>query len=107
MENRSHAARRRRAREAGRNSKLRAPSSVSTSHPYFWAPLILVGDWEWRILQTVMKDWSHPPESNRRPTDYESVALPTELGWLILLNQLFGSGVSEGDFSGVVNSVVK
>src|SRR5207245_3077520 len=24
---------------------------------------------------------SHPPESNRRPTDYESVALPTELGW--------------------------
>jgi hypothetical protein len=41
------------------------------------------GDWEWRILRTVMKDWSHPPESNRRPTDYESVALPTELGWLI------------------------
>ena len=28
------------------------------------------------------KYWSHPPESNRRPTDYESVALPTELGWL-------------------------
>ena len=27
------------------------------------------------------KIWSHPPESNRRPTDYESVALPTELGW--------------------------
>src|SRR5262249_37630510 len=27
------------------------------------------------------KYWSHPPESNRRPTDYESVALPTELGW--------------------------
>ena len=24
---------------------------------------------------------SHPPESNRRPTDYESVALPSELGW--------------------------
>jgi hypothetical protein len=29
-----------------------------------------------------MKFWSHPPDSNRRPTDYESVALPTELGWL-------------------------
>ena len=29
----------------------------------------------------MLKDWSHPPESNRRPTDYESVALPTELGW--------------------------
>src|SRR4029453_10128346 len=28
-----------------------------------------------------LKDWSHPPESNRRPTDYESVALPSELGW--------------------------
>ena len=25
--------------------------------------------------------WSHPPDSNRRPTDYESVALPSELGW--------------------------
>jgi len=25
--------------------------------------------------------WSHPADSNRRPTDYESVALPTELGW--------------------------
>ncbi len=30
-----------------------------------------------------LKIWSHPPESNWRPTDYESVALPTELGWLI------------------------
>jgi hypothetical protein len=28
--------------------------------------------------------WSHPPESNRRPADYESAALPTELGWLRL-----------------------
>jgi hypothetical protein len=29
-----------------------------------------------------MKDvWSHPPGSNRRPADYESAALPTELGW--------------------------
>jgi hypothetical protein len=25
--------------------------------------------------------WSHPPGSNRRPADYESAALPTELGW--------------------------
>jgi len=33
--------------------------------------------------QVVEKTWSHPPESNRRPTDYESVALPTELGWLM------------------------
>ena len=30
---------------------------------------------DWRI-------WSHPPGSNRRPADYESAALPTELGWL-------------------------
>src|ERR1035437_3651407 len=29
----------------------------------------------------VRKLWSHPPGSNRRPTDYESVALPAELGW--------------------------
>src|ERR1700743_2352328 len=27
-----------------------------------------------------MKRWSHPPGSNRRPADYESAALPTELG---------------------------
>ena len=27
--------------------------------------------------------WSRPSESNRRPFDYESNALPTELGWLI------------------------
>ena len=26
-------------------------------------------------------EWSHPPGSNRRPADYESAALPTELGW--------------------------
>jgi hypothetical protein len=25
--------------------------------------------------------WSHPPGSNRRPADYESAALPAELGW--------------------------
>ncbi len=28
-----------------------------------------------------MKKWSHPPGLNRRHTDYESVALPAELGW--------------------------
>src|SRR5262245_44504067 len=25
--------------------------------------------------------WSHPSDLNRRPFDYESNALPTELGW--------------------------
>jgi hypothetical protein len=33
-------------------------------------------------------NWSHPPGSNRRPADYESAALPTELGWLAFV--LFG-----------------
>src|SRR6516164_4896254 len=28
--------------------------------------------------------WSHPSDSNRRPADYESAALPAELGWLPL-----------------------
>src|SRR6185369_10067571 len=28
--------------------------------------------------------WSHPPGSNRRPADYESAALPTELGWPVV-----------------------
>ena len=32
---------------------------------------------------TLRNCWSHPSESNRRPTDYESVALPTELGWQV------------------------
>lgn len=27
---------------------------------------------------------SHLPESNQRPTDYKSVALPAELKWLII-----------------------
>src|SRR5712691_13441423 len=35
---------------------------------------------------------SHPPESNRRPTDYESVALPTELGWLVQRERLLSRG---------------
>ena len=34
------------------------------------------------VLFKWLKIWSHPPESNRRPADYESAALPTELGWL-------------------------
>ena len=29
--------------------------------------------------------WSHPSDLNRRPFDYESNALPTELGWPVLL----------------------
>ena len=33
----------------------------------------------------LLKKWSHPPGSNRRPADYESAALPTELGWPALL----------------------
>ncbi len=27
------------------------------------------------------KVWSHLPDSNRRPADYKSAALPTELKW--------------------------
>lgn len=43
--------------------------------------------------------WSHPWESNPRPTDYESVALPTELGWPSLPlynNHLAGALTVEG-----------
>ncbi len=37
----------------------------------------------------LMKRWSHPPGLNRRPADYESAALPTELGWpVFVLNNL-------------------
>ena len=33
------------------------------------------------LFGSINLDWSHPPGSNRRPADYESAALPTELGW--------------------------
>ena len=36
---------------------------------------------ETRPSRKALKTWSHPPGSNRRPADYESAALPTELGW--------------------------
>src|SRR5205085_7250809 len=34
-----------------------------------------------QMLQLLGIEWSHPSDSNRRPFDYESNALPTELGW--------------------------
>ena len=36
------------------------------------------------VEKGVIKKWSHPSDSNRRPFDYESNALPTELGWLLV-----------------------
>ena len=36
------------------------------------------------LFGIIVLEWSHPPGSNRRPADYESAALPTELGWLDL-----------------------
>ena len=36
-----------------------------------------------------MLDLSHLSESNQRPTDYKSVALPAELKWQILKNFAF------------------
>src|SRR5271155_6071136 len=36
-------------------------------------------------------NWSHPSDSNRRPADYESAALPTELGWLSVARSLTGN----------------
>jgi hypothetical protein len=39
-----------------------------------------------RACNLLIVNWSHPPGSNRRPADYESAALPTELGWLELLS---------------------
>jgi hypothetical protein len=41
--------------------------------------LIIVDFATFRKLLTL---WSHPSDLNRRPFDYESNALPTELGWL-------------------------
>src|SRR3982074_2463136 len=39
-----------------------------------------------RRLGRLWGGWSHPPGSNRRPADYESAALPTELGWPSSMN---------------------
>ena len=36
--------------------------------------------------------WSHPPGLNRRPADYESAALPAELGWPALMVPLALNG---------------
>ena len=34
-------------------------------------------------------EWSQRTDSNRRPTDYKSVALPTETRWLTLRQDLY------------------
>ena len=50
---------------------------------YAWSE-VLDGFWMGEqnpAARKLLKDWSHPPGSNRRPADYESAALPTELGW--------------------------
>jgi hypothetical protein len=45
----------------------------------------------------LQRDWSHPPGSNRRPADYESAALPTELGWPACgLNNLWAASRGSG-----------
>src|ERR1019366_9103775 len=48
--------------------------------PRFWLNLKKWGESP-QPTRTKGIKWSHPPGSNRRPTDYESVALPAELGW--------------------------
>ena len=48
----------------------------------FWTGLEQARDQHPRLTSFVL--WSHPPGLNRRPADYESAALPTELGWLFL-----------------------
>ena len=52
-------------------------------------------------LRILVKKWSHPPESNRRPTDYESVALPTELGWpeVRIIRLLIITYISKEDYA--------
>ena len=41
------------------------------------------------LVSMLLTLWSHPPGLNRRPADYESAALPAELGWpVLILNNL-------------------
>ncbi len=35
-----------------------------------------------------LKEWSQLSDSNRRPADYKSTALPTELSWHHFFNEL-------------------
>jgi hypothetical protein len=53
------------------------------------------------VAHNSLKLWCRPPESNRRPTDYESVALPTELGRLGIFRAeaAYGTGVSKNPAS--------
>src|SRR5579884_857166 len=48
--------------------------------------------------------WSHPPGSNRRPADYESAALPTELGWLNFSHYNLSPGKRSGARSAILSS---
>src|SRR5580700_2372241 len=56
--------------------QIRAQPAVKRNKPGFSAPKL-----GRRLGGKLWKRWSHPPGSNRRPADYESAALPTELGW--------------------------
>ncbi len=47
----------------------------------------------------ILSLWSHPPGSNRRPADYESAALPTELGWPDVFTVTFSRRVPPPDQS--------
>ena len=40
--------------------------------------------WDTVLMGSVISTLSHKPDSNQRPSDYKSEALPTELLWLIL-----------------------
>ncbi len=41
-----------------------------------------------RVTSKLLTIWSHLSESNGRPTDYKSVALPAELKWHIQLKKV-------------------
>src|SRR6185436_11001937 len=79
---RSYANHHRRVAVAARTSTATRTGAKSLSEP----PATLAG----KTLAVEGGSESHPPESNRRPTDYESVALPTELGWRRLPSRLLG-----------------
>ena len=50
--------------------------------PHLWSDLwSTVRPHEMYGTATAEKYWSQEPDSNRRPADYESAALPTELPW--------------------------
>ncbi len=70
-------------------SNSRSVREVSTSKN---AGVVMTADRSPKTISRNLRKWSQQPDSNRRPDDYKSTALPTELCWRILEGGTFRAG---------------